>query len=136
MTDRESALVARMGSMISEHARRSNDPIELAVSGAIGEAMASGRVAAFEDKTLWSGSARHGAVVLGRLYLHASILDGAESLDVPYCPYPLEMLYHEGVHLTQSCVSLVFAAEASENGAREETKRFSDAWELERRGGR
>ena len=118
--------------MISEHARRSQDPLQLSVSRAIERALAMDRVGAFEDTTkLPSGGDWHGAVMLGRLYLHASILNGRDSLEGPYCPYPLEMLYHEGVHLTQPCLSLIFAPDSSEDEAQAEARRFSEAWSKE-----
>ena len=133
LTEPESRVVDRLCGMIADHARRSEHPDDLAVSQAIEAARREGRILAFEDDRRPRGDRKHGAVVMGRLYLHESLLDGGDSLRGRRCPYPLMMLYHEGVHLTQSTCLLIFSPGAAEHRAERESYRFAKEWE---RGGR
>lgn len=133
LTESEERWVERMCEAIAGHAERTKDPVDRAVSKAVDEAHRDGRISAFEDSRGPGGYSKQGAVVCGRLYLHSSILDGKERLDVATCPYGLLMLYHEGVHLTQSMCALLMAPASCEEEAEDEMRRFEATWERRRR---
>ncbi len=122
LTESEARRVDRMCEAIAEHARRTDDPVDRAVSAAVEAARRDGRIAAFEDGQRPDGESKQGAVVCGRLYLHFSILDDEDS------PSALMMLYHEGVHLTQSSCALIFSPRSAEDEAEERMRRFESAW--------
>lgn len=126
LTEPEERLVDRMIEEIAEHARRTADPVDRSVLRAVEEARREGRISVFEDGVRSDGQAKQGAVVLGHLYLHSSLLADPERAGDR--PYALMMLYHEGVHLTQSSCALVFTPEVAEQEAETGMRRFRSAW--------
>lgn len=133
LTEDEARIVDRMCEAIADHARQSQDPMDEAISQAVDEVRSEGRIFAFEDERRSSGELKQGAVVCGRLYLHSRILAGSDRMKTRDCPFPLKLLYHEGVHLTQSSCLLVFSPAHAEQEAEEKAYRFAEAWSDYRR---
>ena len=122
LTDEERPRVRLMSEAIAEHARSTDDPVHREVSREVERAVAEDRIEVFLE-TLGSprGGQCDGLVVLGRVYLHASLL---ESRPPNGKLYSTLRLYHEGVHLTQSTCALLFTPGRAEAEAVASTLRF------------
>jgi hypothetical protein len=122
LTEDERSRVRLMSAAIEEHARSTEDPVHREVSRRVVQAVQEDRVEVFRD-TLGAPHGGHcdGLVVLGRVYLHASLLGEKPPNGKLYSTL---RLYHEGVHLTQSICLLFFLPGRAEAEAAASTLRF------------
>jgi hypothetical protein len=122
LTDDERGRVRMMSAAIEEHVRATDDPVHREVARAVDRAVQQDRVEVFKD-TLGAPHGGHcdGLVVLGRVYLHASLLGETPPNGKLYSTL---RLYHEGVHLTQSSCLLFFQPGRAEQEAAAATLRF------------
>jgi len=119
-TEAERAGLGRMVQALKAHAGRTGDPGDELVATAADDVVRSDRVLLFEDSPR-----RYGYVILGRLYLHDSLFDD----DGAWEAFSLEMLYHEGVHLTQSCCELFLTPRRMEAEAKARTRKFFERFD-------
>jgi hypothetical protein len=114
--DSENEALRQMCRAVAERAGASGDRGITRVADALARAHQDGRILVFEDDPKIDDC--RGLTILGRVYLHQRIFRPQ------WDPETLATLYHEGVHLTQSWLRLLFEPRDCEHEALESTWEF------------